>query len=41
VCNDKLIAVKLNAELVNVLIVQVYMPMSDYEDEVEELYDRI
>jgi exonuclease III len=42
VCNDRLIAVKLNAEPVNVLIVQVYMPTSDYEDEeVEELYDRI
>jgi exonuclease III len=41
-CNDRLIVVKLNAEPVNVLIVQVYMPMSDYEDEeVEELYDRI
>jgi exonuclease III len=42
VCNDRLIAVNLNAEPVNVLIVQVYMPTSDYEDEeVEELYDRI
>jgi exonuclease III len=40
VCNDRLIAVKLNAEPVNVLIVRVYMPTSDYE-EVEELYDRI
>jgi exonuclease III len=42
VCNDRLIAVKLNAELVNVLIAQVYMPTSNYKDEeVEELYDRI
>jgi exonuclease III len=42
VCNDRLTAVKLNAELVNVLIVQVYMPMSDYEEEeVEELCNRI
>jgi exonuclease III len=42
VCNDRLIAVKLNTEPVNVLIVQVYIPASDYEDEeVEELYDRI
>jgi exonuclease III len=38
--NDRLIAGKLNAKPVNVLIVQVYMPTSDYE-EVEELYDRI
>jgi exonuclease III len=42
VCNDRHIAVKLNAEQVNVLIVQVYTPTSDYEDEeMEELYDRI
>jgi exonuclease III len=42
VCNDRIIAVKLNAEPVNVLIVQVYMPTSDYEDEeLEELCDRI
>jgi exonuclease III len=42
VCNDRMTAVKLNAEPVNVLIVQVYMPTSDYEDEeVEELYDII
>jgi exonuclease III len=38
VSNDRLIAVKLNAEPLNILIVQVYMT-SDYEDgEVEELY---
>jgi hypothetical protein len=30
-CNDRLIAVKLNAESVSVLIVQVFMPTSDYE----------
>jgi exonuclease III len=42
VCNNRIIAFMLNAEPVNVLIVQVYMPTSDYEDEeVEELYDRI
>jgi exonuclease III len=42
VCNERLIAVTLNAEPVNCLIVQVYMPPSDYEDEeVEYLYDRI
>jgi exonuclease III len=42
VCNDRLVAVKINAEPVNVSIAQVYMPTSDYEDEeVEELHDRI
>jgi exonuclease III len=42
VCDDIIIAVKLNAEPVSIFILQVYMPPSDYEDEeVEELYDRI
>jgi hypothetical protein len=42
VCSDRLIAVKLKAELVIILIEQMYMPTSDYEDdEVEELYDKI
>jgi exonuclease III len=41
-CNDRITAVKLNAEPANVLIVQVYMPTSDYEDkEVDKLYDKI
>jgi exonuclease III len=41
VCNDRIIAIKLNAEPVNILILNVYMPTSDYEaEEVEELYDR-
>jgi hypothetical protein len=40
VYSDIIIAVKLKAEPVSILIVQVYMPTSDYEDdEVEELYD--
>ena len=40
VCNDRIIALKLQAEPVSILIVQVYMPASEYEDdEVEELYD--
>ena len=33
VYNDRIIAIKLKAEPVNVLIVQVYMPTSDYEDD--------
>jgi exonuclease III len=35
----RIITVKLKAEPVSILIVQVYMPTSEYEDEeVEELY---
>jgi hypothetical protein len=42
VYSDRNIAVKLKAEPVSILIVQVYMPTSEYEDdEVEELYDII
>jgi hypothetical protein len=38
----RLIAVKLKAEPVSILIVQVYMPISDHEDDkVEDLYDII
>ena len=41
-CNDRIIAIKLKAETVNILIIQVYMPTSEYEDdEVEKLYDTI
>ena len=40
VCNDRIIALELKAELVSILIMQVYMPTSEYEDdEVEKLYD--
>jgi len=39
-CTDRIIAIKVKAEPVNVLIMQVYMPTSVYEnDEVEKLYD--
>jgi exonuclease III len=42
VYSDRPIAIKLQAETVSILIVQVYMPTSDYEDdELEELYDVI
>ncbi|PNF39636.1 hypothetical protein B7P43_G05675 [Cryptotermes secundus] len=42
VCNDRIIALKLKAELVDILIMQVYMPTSEYEDdEVEKVYDTI
>ena len=40
VCNDRIIALTLKAELVSILIMQVYMPKSEYEDdEVEKLHD--
>jgi len=39
VCSDRIIALKLKAEPVSILIMQVYMPTSEYEDdEVEKLY---
>jgi exonuclease III len=42
VCNDRIIAIKLKAEPVSILMMQVYMPTSEYEDdEVEKLYDTI
>jgi exonuclease III len=42
VYNDRIIAVKLQAEPINILMVLVYMPTSEYEDEeVEELNDII
>jgi exonuclease III len=42
VFSDRIIAFKLTAKPVSILIVQVYMPTSEYEDdEVEELYDII
>jgi hypothetical protein len=40
VCNDKIIASKLKAKPVNILLEQVYMATAEYEDdEVEELHD--
>jgi exonuclease III len=40
VYNDRIIAIKLQAEPVSILVMQVYMPTSEHEDdEVEELYD--
>jgi exonuclease III len=41
VWNDRIIAVKLNAKPVNILIVQVYMPTSDYEDEEVDEYNNL
>jgi hypothetical protein len=37
--NDRIIVIKLQAEPINILIMHVYMPTSEYErDEVENLY---
>ena len=42
VCNDRIIAIKLKAEPVSILIMKVYMATSEYgDDEVEKLYDTI
>jgi exonuclease III len=42
VYSDRIIAVKLKAEPISILIVQVYMTTSEYDDDkVEELYDII
>jgi len=42
VYNDRIITIKVQAELINILMTQVYMPVSEHEDdEVEELYDVI
>ena len=39
VYNDRTITIKLQAEPINILMIQVYMPTSEHEDdEVEELY---
>jgi exonuclease III len=39
VYNDRIIAIKLQAEPINILMMPVYMPTSEHEDdEVEELY---
>jgi len=39
VYNDRIIAIKLQAETINILMIQVDMPTPGHEDEVEELYD--
>jgi hypothetical protein len=40
VYNYRIIASKLQAELISILMIQVHMPTSEHEDdEVEELYD--
>ena len=42
VCNDRIIALKLKVQLVSILIMQVYMPTLEYEDDkVEKLCDTI
>jgi hypothetical protein len=42
VYNDRIIAIKLQAEPINILMIQVYMSTSEHgDDEVEELYSVI
>ena len=42
VYDDRIIAIKLQAEPINILMMQLYMPTLEHEDdEVEELYDII
>jgi hypothetical protein len=36
ICNDMIVAFKLKAEPESILIFQVYMPTSEYENEVTE-----
>ena len=41
-CNDRIVASKLKAEQISILIMQMCIPTSEYEDdEVENLYDTI
>jgi hypothetical protein len=40
--NDRLIMIKLNAEPVDIIVIQVYMPTSQHkDDEIEEMYEDI
>jgi hypothetical protein len=36
VCNDRITALKLKAELVSILLMQAYIPILQYEDDVME-----
>ena len=38
VYNDRIVIIKLQAEPISILMMEVYMPTSEHEDEVEELY---
>ena len=41
-CNERVMLVRMKNELVDIVIIQVYMPTSDSEDEeVEEMYEKI
>ena len=40
--SDRLIMIKINAKPVDVVLIQVYMPTTEYEDEeIEEMYEQI
>ena len=41
-CNDRFIALKMKAEPLSILLVQMYIPVTEYEDnKVEEIYNII
>ena len=41
-CNDRFIALKMKAEPLSILLVQMYIPITEYEDnKVEEIYNII
>ena len=41
-CNDRLIMIKISAMPVDIVVIQVYMPTTEHEDEeIEEMYDQI
>ena len=40
--NDRVLMIKINAKPLNIMILQVYFPISEYDDsEVDEIYDQI
>src|SRR5580698_888211 len=41
-CGDRMMMIKMQGELVNVVLIQIYMPTSEHSDEeVEEMYEQL
>ena len=41
-CGDRMMMIKMQGELVNVLLIQLYMPTSEHSDEeVDEMYEQL